>query len=415
MNLKLTAAKTTLPAVTEALVISGSKSESNRLLVLQALFPKIIIKNLSDSDDTKVLQNALSGKEEVIDVYHAGTAMRFLTTFFAVQNGKQVVLTGSERMKQRPVKPLVEALRRLGAHIEYMENEGFPPLKITGTEITKYKVSLDAGVSSQFVTALLLVAPSLKNGLEITLQGSVTSFPYIKMTLAVLEALGVQWSFSGNKIAVRHFSENQKSKTFVVESDWSSASYFYGFVALGKTGTQITLKNYKKKSLQGDAAVVEIYKKFGVETVFADNAIQIIKSENRKPETLSLNLADTPDIAQTIAVTCFGLGAGCHLTGLHTLKIKETDRLEALKTELEKLGAKIILTADSLFLEQRTLPLASKTGFKIKTYNDHRMAMAFAPLSLLTPLVIEDAGVVSKSYPDFWKDIQRIGIELVSC
>jgi len=388
--------------------ITGSKSETNRLLLLQALYPNLTLQNASNSDDSEVMRKALSGNDSTIDIHHAGTAMRFLTAFFAVQQNREITLTGSARMKERPIKILVDALRELGADIAYTENEGFPPLKIKGRKLSESRISLPADVSSQYISALLLIAPKLENGLELRLEGKITSIPYIQMTLALLDQIGIKTSFIGNVIKVKPQAEIQ-TKTIVVESDWSSASYFYSIVALSNVGTEIALSSYQKDSLQGDSALAEIYKSFGVETVFGDHQIVLRKSgPNQSPITSHLN--NTPDIAQTIAVTCFGLGLECHLTGLHTLKIKETDRLEALQTELSKLGARISVTNDSLTLK------SSETihpNIKIATYNDHRMAMAFAPLALRVPIVIENAEVVSKSFPDFWTDLQKkLGFEI---
>ncbi len=400
-----------------AIQICGSKSESNRLLLLQAIFPGIEIENLSTSEDSAVLQKALSGKESIIDIHHAGTAMRFLTAYFAIQEGREVVLTGSERMKQRPIGPLVESLRHLGAQIDFMEKDGFPPLKITGKEIVINKVSIDASVSSQFITALLLVAPSLKNGLEINLQGKITSLPYFKMTLALLGQIGVKTVIDGNKIQVNYLEKITPShQNIVVESDWSSASYFYSLVALSPPGTEMALSNFKENSLQGDAELVNIYTNFGVQTTFQKNTIFLKKTANPKPGTLKLTLNNTPDIAQTIAVTCFGLGMPCHLTGLHTLKIKETDRLLALQTELQKMGAQVEIDTDSLMLKESSEKHTDKNSEEeifINTYNDHRMAMAFAPLALLKKMVIEDAAVVDKSYPEFWSDLKKTGLSII--
>jgi 3-phosphoshikimate 1-carboxyvinyltransferase len=397
------------------LEITGSKSETNRLLLLQALYPNFLLENTSNSDDAEVMQLALqqstikNKQSLIIDVHHAGTAMRFLTAFFAIQEGKNVVLTGSSRMKERPIKILVEALNQLGVEIAYVENEGFPPIKIKGGKITQNKVSLPANVSSQYISALLLIAPKLENGLELTLEGEITSIPYIHMTLALLNEIGVETSFLDNVIKVNSKFKIQNLK-FVIESDWSSASYWYSIIALSEIGTEITLSSYKESSLQGDSVLVEIYEDFGVETIFnANNSITILKSRAYYYKSIILNLKSSPDIAQTIAVTCFGLGIGCNLTGLHTLKIKETDRLEALKTELTKLGAMISITNNSLDLKSSS---EIKENISIATYQDHRMAMAFAPLALKTSLIIENAEVVSKSYPTFWEDLKALQFEI---
>ncbi|ELY1979714.1 3-phosphoshikimate 1-carboxyvinyltransferase [Flavobacterium psychrophilum] len=389
--------------------ISGSKSETNRLLLLQALYPNITLDNISSSDDSQVMIKALASKTQEIDIHHAGTAMRFLTAYFAQKEGKEVILTGSSRMKERPIKILVEALQQLGAEIEYVENEGFAPIKIAGKKIVQHKISLLANVSSQYISALLLIAPKLENGLELTLVGEIASTPYIKMTLALLNDLGIETSFIDNKISVLPQFIIHNSQ-FTIESDWSSASYFYSIIALSEIGTRITLSSYKQNSLQGDCVLAEIYKDFGVETVFNLNkTISITKINNCQLSAINYQLNNAPDIAQTIAVTCFGLRVGCHLTGLHTLKIKETDRLEALKVELTKLGATISVTNNSLTLEGSS---NIHSDIKIKTYQDHRMAMAFAPLALRTSIIIEDAGVVSKSYPNFWNDLQSIGFRI---
>lgn len=389
--------------------ITGSKSESNRLLLLQALYSNIQIENLSNSDDTRVMSQALSSTSNIVDVHHAGTAMRFLTAYFAFQKGREVVLTGSDRMKERPIKILVDALRELGADISYLETEGFPPLKINGKNPTKNKVTLQANVSSQYISALLLIAPKLENGLELTLEGNITSVPYIKMTLRLLEELGIETSFKDQTIKVKQQSAiNNQIAT--VESDWSSASYFYSIIALSKVGTKITLSSYKAHSLQGDAVLADIYLQFGVKTTFKTNRLVLQKVEMLNNLSLiELDLSNSPDIAQTITVTCFALGLECLLTGLHTLKIKETDRLLALKTEIEKLGGMVTITTNSLHLKASN---NLKSQVAIATYNDHRMAMAFAPLALKTSLIINDAEVVSKSYPGFWNDLKTIGFQI---
>lgn len=388
--------------------ITGSKSESNRLLLLQALYPEFKLKNVSNSDDSNLMTNALSSEEKIVDIHHAGTAMRFLTAYFSIQEGRETILTGSKRMKERPIKILVEALKELGAEISYEENEGYPPIKLQGKKLTKNKVSLQANVSSQYISALLLIASKLENGIELTLEGEITSVPYIKMTLALLDEIGVVSSFVGNVITVKPVSKPLAPKTLVVESDWSSASYYFSIVALCEPGTEITLSSYKENSLQGDSSLVEIYKHFGVSTVFDGNSMTL-KKEEKEVKPLTLDLVNAPDIAQTIAVTCFALGIPCDLTGLHTLKIKETDRLVALKTEIEKLGGEVKITDKSLHLSASK---NIKEMVPIATYNDHRMAMAFAPLALKTNLVIEDAMVVSKSYPTFWDDLESIGFQI---
>lgn len=393
---------------TNAIQITGSKSESNRLLLLQALYPEIKINNISNSDDSVLMAKALASKNTVIDIHHAGTAMRFLTAYFSTQEGRTIELTGSKRMKERPIAILVDALNQLGAEITYKENQGFPPLLITGKKLTNNKVTLQANVSSQYISALLLVASKLENGLELTLEGEITSVPYINMTLSLLEEIGTKTKFQDNVITI--YPQQQladKTQQLTVESDWSSASYFYSIVAMSAIGTTISLSSYKQNSLQGDSALATIYKAFGVTTTFKNNTVVLQKTEATSPDTkINFDLKNAPDIAQTISVTAFGLGLECHLTGLHTLKIKETDRLVALKTEIEKLGGQVAITDNSLTLKKA---INWHQNVTIATYNDHRMAMAFAPLALKVPIIIEDSKVVSKSYPTFWDDLAALG------
>jgi len=387
--------------------ITGSKSETNRLLLLKALFPNITLANTSNSDDSEVMQKALAGNDEIVDIHHAGTAMRFLTAYFAVTEGREVVMTGSSRMQERPIKILVETLAQLGVEISYLKEEGYPPIKIKGKKVTASKVNLAANVSSQYISALLLVASKLENGLELTLEGEITSIPYIKMTLALLKDLGIQTSFEGNVIKV-YPKEAVETREMIVESDWSSASYFFSLVALADAA-KITLSSYKENSLQGDSELVSLYEKMGVKTTFENNKMTLEKVAGFNYQDVNFELNNTPDIAQTIVVTCLGLGIGCHLTGLHTLKIKETDRLEALRIELTKLGANISVTNDSLTL----VPSQNiNHNIHIATYNDHRMAMAFAPLAVKVPIIINDAEVVSKSYPDFWNDLKALNFQI---
>ena len=387
------------------ITITGSKSESNRLLLLKALFKNLEIQNVSNSDDSQYMLKALDSDNPIVDIHHAGTAMRFLTAYFATLDGKTTLLTGSQRMQERPIKILVDTLRALGADIEYDKEEGFPPLRITGKTLLKDEVRMKANVSSQYISALLLMATKLKNGLTLHLEGKITSVPYIKMTLSLLDQLGVETSFEGQVIRVKPYLDTV-SKTFTVESDWSSASYFYSIVALSPVGTQINLSTYKKDSLQGDAVLQEIYTHLGVQTTFEGSKINLKKINTNVPDSLDLDLANAPDIAQTIVVTCLGLQVKCNLTGLHTLKIKETDRLEALKNEIYKFGTSIDITDDSLHLSDSKL---LTSGPVVETYNDHRMAMAFAPLALRTEFSIKEAEVVSKSFPDFWNNLAELG------
>ncbi|MCM4159885.1 3-phosphoshikimate 1-carboxyvinyltransferase [Antarcticibacterium flavum] len=388
------------------LKVTGSKSESNRALILQALYPLIELENLSNSDDTRVLQEALNRDTGTIDIHHAGTAMRFLTAYYASKEGANVLLTGSKRMKERPIELLVDALRKLGAQIEYTEKEGFPPLKIEGKRFEKTSVSLKANISSQYISALMLIAPSLPEGLEIKLEGPVTSTPYINMTLELLRYFGFKAQFDGQRIDIAPGKLNT-GKTLIIESDWSSASYFYSLVAISEQA-EIELSSYRQNSRQGDAEVAAIFEHLGVKTEYYKDRIKLTKKSQKHPRGLKLDFQNTPDLAQTIAVCCMALGVSCELQGLHTLKIKETDRLLALKTEMEKFGATVDITHDSLKLNP---PKNLNEGVSVATYNDHRMAMAFAPLGLKVSLEIEEAGVVSKSYPEFWEHLEILGFK----
>ncbi|WP_019038155.1 3-phosphoshikimate 1-carboxyvinyltransferase [Psychroflexus tropicus] len=386
--------------------ITGSKSISNRYLILQAIFPNLELNGLSNSDDTQVLQKALSTTTPVVDIHHAGTAMRFLTAYLSSRSGYEVTLTGSSRMQERPIGILVEAMRELGADIQYEKTEGFPPLKIKGTTLTKDEISISANVSSQYITALMLISPSLTKGLKIRLESKVTSKPYLKMTAQALRNIGVKVDFDKNQISIQPKSAIS-DKTVAVESDWSSASYFYSCLALRDLGS-IELSTYYKNSLQGDSKVAEYYKLFGIHTEFQEQSIRLSKEENFQiPEFIELDLNDTPDLAQTIAVSCLGLGVECLLTGLHTLKVKETDRLVALKNEIEKFGAIVEITSESLHLKAEA---NLNSNVQVKTYQDHRMAMAFAPLAIKTGLQILEPEVVSKSFPSFWEEMKILGI-----
>lgn len=403
----------------KTIAITGSKSISNRLLVLGKLFGDLKIENLSNSQDTQLLQKALDEESEIVDIHHAGTAMRFLTSFYAIQEGRKTILTGSARMKQRPIKPLVDALRDLGAEINYLENEGFPPLEIHGKKIEQNFVKIPANISSQFITSLLLIGASLENGLEIELKGEITSRSYIKMTLKILKDIGVETHFEGNKIKILSSKSslmNQKLnvhyhssriKHYTVESDWSSASYFYSLAAIGLK--RIHLKSFYTFSLQGDSALKKIYlKNFGVNTISdsAEHLITLVPDASFSyPEKLILDMNDCPDIAQTVCVTCAALKLPFEISGLGTLKVKETDRLVALQNELEKIGCKTEITENSI---KSLAFFEPKDDISIATYNDHRMAMSFAPFALVKELNIENEDVVEKSYPDFWRDFFEI-------
>ncbi|MBP2617126.1 3-phosphoshikimate 1-carboxyvinyltransferase [Chryseobacterium jejuense] len=389
--------------------ISGSKSISNRLLILESLFSNIKIGNLSNSQDTQLLKKALSEATDVVDIHHAGTAMRFLTSYYSIQEGKTTILTGSGRMKERPIKNLVNALKDLGVEIEYMENEGFPPLKITGKKITQTSVNVPANISSQFITSLLLIAGKLENGLEINLVGEVTSRSYIEMTLDILTRFGIKNSFEGNTIKVQPFKPNHKSSTkgYEVESDWSSASYFYSICALGRE--TIHLKSFYKESTQGDSAIAKIYEDFfGIKTTYSEAEHQLTlqpQPDFSFPEKIILDMNNCPDIAQTLCVTAAALKIPFEISGLGTLRVKETDRLQALYNELKKLGTETEITDLTINSVSFGEP---EDQISIKTYQDHRMAMSFAPYCLIGELYIEDEDVVEKSYPMFWEDLASV-------
>lgn len=389
--------------------ISGSKSISNRLLILESLFKNIQIGNLSNSQDTQLLKKALSENTETVDIHHAGTAMRFLASYYSIFEGKTTVLTGSKRMKERPIKNLVSALKDLGADIEYLENEGFPPLKITGKKITQKEVNVPANISSQFITSLLLIAGKLENGLEINLVGEITSRSYIEMTLDILTRFGIKNSFEGNTIKVEPFQMNSNSSivNYEVESDWSSASYFYSICALGRE--TIHLKSFYKESTQGDSAISEIYEQFfGIKTIFTEDEHKLTlqpEPDFSFPEKIILDMNNCPDIAQTLCVTAAALKIPFEISGLGTLRVKETDRLQALYNELKKLGTETEIT--DLTIKSVSFGEPEK-NISIRTYQDHRMAMSFAPFCLIRELDIEEEDVVEKSYPMFWKDLDDL-------
>ncbi|WP_417430955.1 3-phosphoshikimate 1-carboxyvinyltransferase [Halpernia sp.] len=390
--------------------ISGSKSISNRLLILEHLFSHFKIHNLSNSQDTQLLQKALESENELIDIHHAGTAMRFLTSFFAIQENKTTILTGSERMKQRPIKDLVSALQSLGAEIEYLENDGFPPLKIVGKKIAKNSVSINAKVSSQFITSLMLIGAKLENGIRINLEGEITSRPYLEMTREILKELGIDCEISEQLITVKNLSNKGNfisNEHFTVESDWSSASYFYSLAAIGRK--PIMLQKFLSDSIQGDSELQTIFwKYFGINTISesGEHKISLLPNHNfEKSSEINLNLNDSPDIAQTICVTATALQIPFHLKGLATLKVKETDRLEALKSELFKIGCVTEISDDEIKSIKFFTP---DENILIKTYNDHRMAMSFAPFALVKEINIENPEIVEKSYPNFWEDFETI-------
>ena len=392
-----------------AVSISGSKSESNRLIMLRAYTSYFKIFNLSDSDDTQLMLSAIESDKKEINIGHAGTAMRFLTSYYSsiLENSK--ILTGSNRMKQRPISILVDALKDLGCDIKYIEKSGFPPLEINGKNILSNSVTLPANVSSQYISSLMMLGVSLENGLKINLSSGITSLPYILMTKKIIERIGGTIKIHDREITIEPLIEKVIPEQFV-ESDWSSASYFFSIAALSKSA-RLTLSTFFKDSLQGDSTLVDIYKIFGIETVFEEDHIILRKNKIDLPKSINLNLKDSPDLAQTLIVTCLGLGVNCTLEGLHTLKIKETDRLIALKNEIEKFNVdKVEITENSITLENNS---NVEHEVIIETYNDHRMAMSFAPLSLLVPIKINNPEVVTKSYVNFWNDLESLGFNIL--
>lgn len=396
--------------------LPASKSISNRALILHALAQgHITPTNLSDCDDTCVMIKALDGNPEHIDILAAGTAMRFLTAYLSVTPGTRII-TGTERMQQRPIRILVDALRELGAQIEYAGNEGFPPLRITGTILTGEEISLAGNVSSQYISALLMIGPILKNGLRLNLTGEIISRPYINLTLQLMKEFGADaaWS-SESSITVR--PGQYKDIPFTVESDWSGASYWYQMVALSQDSkeepakTEVELLGLFPCSYQGDSRGTEIFTKLGVQTTYTDRGVVLTKI-GTPVARLKEDLVDIPDLAQTFVVTCCLMNIPFHFSGLQSLKIKETDRIQALITELHKLGYVVKSEQDSILIwnGERCEPEVSPV---IATYEDHRMAMAFAPASLLVPSVqIAEPQVVSKSYPGYWKDLKQAGFRI---
>ena len=395
--------------------LPGSKSISNRILIIKALSGlDFTIRNSSDSDDTKHLNEALQyyTNSNLINVGHAGTDMRFLTAFLSLKNGSYE-LTGSDRLQQRPVKDLVEVLKTLGADINYKNKEGYPPLLISGKQLSGGKVEISGSVSSQFITALLLVAPYFTNGLELTIIGDLVSKPYVNMTIELMKEFGASVIWKDHEICVQPVPYTYTKKEFLVESDWSAASYYYSIVALSKLNTSLPINGLFQKSLQADSVSAEIYKNFGVTTSYSENEITITKSTTVLKSELEYNFIECPDIAQTLVCTSVGLQIPFTFTGLQTLKVKETDRIVALKNEFAKFGIELVVSDNSIqWLVTKSL---NNSNVSIAAYNDHRMTMSFATLSvLLDEVIIEDANVVSKSYPLFWEHLKSIGINQIS-
>ena len=370
--------------------LPSSKSISNRLLIIKALCKeKFLIKNLSESDDTILLKNALNSKEKTINVSHAGTSFRFLTSFFSIQKGKEFVLNGSDRMKERPIKELVNSLQELGVKIEYLEKKDFPPLKIIGTEIDRGEIEIDGTISSQFISSLLLIAPNLRNGLILKIKGELVSKPYVLMTLKLMSKFGINWTW--NKDIITILKQEYVAKNYTVESDWSAATFWFQSASLSEK-CKIILRGLNEESIQGDSACKKIFKDLGVDSVFKNGDLILTKNKRISPSE-TYNLIETPDIYQSLKCTLFSLNKDSEFTGIQTLRNKETDRITAVENELLKLNTPKI----------------------IETYDDHRMAMSFAPLSLkFEELQISNPGVISKSYPNYWKDLKKGGFKISS-
>ena len=393
--------------------LPASKSISNRVSILSALSSgDAPLRNLADSDDGRALQRALTSEDETVDIGAAGTAMRFLTAYFAALPGQRRLLTGSERMRRRPIGLLVDALRTLGADIAYAGNEGYPPLRIVGRRLRGGEVTMDSGVSSQFLSALLMVAPTMEHGLRLRLKGETVSETYLRMTVGLMRRFGVEVTETDDGRTFAVAPQPICVVPFTVEADWSAASYWYELMALTRDASAtVLLRGLTRNSLQGDAAIAELFNGLGVRTIFTDAGVRLDRRPDfRLPHRFTCDCVRIPDMAQTLIVTCAALGLPFRFDGLQSLRIKETDRLAALQTELRKFG--FVLTEhdgctllwDGTRCPEEAVPI-------VATYDDHRMAMAFAPLALRRPegVTIAQPEVVTKSYPRFWDDLRTAG------
>lgn len=389
--------------------LPSSKSESNRALIIQALSQgNIELENLSSARDTQTMIRLLSSEGHVLDVIDAGTTMRFLTAYFSAVSRDQI-LTGTPRMCKRPIGILVEALRELGAEIEYWKQEGFPPLHIIskGSHMEGGEISMKGNVSSQYISALLMIGPSLKGGIRINLEGEISSRPYIEMTRSLMQHFGVESRWEDQSIIVEE--QPYQKNSYRIESDWSAASYWYAMVAIAEDA-EVELLGLRKDSMQGDRGIVEMMENFGVASRFTDEGVSLSKIEPKAGDNiLELDFSDMPDMAQTVAVISAAKGIPVRMTGLHTLRIKETDRIAALYNELQKFGVEMQIDGDICTINGTV----SKTSSVIKTYDDHRMAMAFAPLLFTqNSLMIDEPEVVQKSYPEFWHHLKKAGVKV---
>ncbi len=388
--------------------VPTSKSIANRLLIIQALAQSGDVLGLSEAKDTQILKQVLQSLPSVIDVGHAGTSFRFLTAFLAIQNGV-FTLTGSDRMKERPIGILVNALRELGADITYLEKEGFPPLQISGTQLSSTGIIVNANISSQYITALMLIGPYLPSGLEITLKGELVSLPYLKMTANLMRSCGVEVSIDGNQITIP--SGKYQFTSLAIEKDWSAIAFWYEWVAINKT-EHLLIKDVKSESIQGDREVAYIFEELGVQSYFDTDGLHLsFHPVQKKKQVLVFDLNDTPDLAQPLIVTLAAQQQKAEIKGLSTLKNKETDRGLALKQELSKFGVEMEVHDDRITIAGNQELI--KPSEAIKSYEDHRMAMAFAPLvAMVKELDIENPKVVEKSYPSYWEVFSRLGLDI---
>ena len=400
--------KASAKGISGKIVLTAGKSESNRVLLIRALCENDFqINNLAIAKDTSTMSRLLKTEGSIKDVGPAGTTMRFLTAYYANTEG-EYILTGSERMKNRPIKILVDALKDIGASIEYMGKDGCPPLKIQGKKLEGGKVVMDGSVSSQYLSALIMIAPTLKGGLEMELTGKIASVPYLNMTLKLIEQFGAKYQWKGSSIKIEEGT--YQAMDYTIEADWSGASYWYQIAALAKTA-ELEIIGLKEKSLQGDSAIVELFAQLGVETTYTATGVLLKKNPNFElPKELVYDFSDCPDVAQTLASTVAGLGIGGVFTGLESLRIKETDRIQAIKDELMKFGISVQIISDE---EIKIFPGTISSPKKaIETYDDHRVAMSIAPLclSVTDQIEIKESEVVVKSYPDYWKDLATVGL-----
>ncbi len=396
--------------VQDTIYIPSSKSISNRILIIKTLSgSSAVLENLSDSDDTRLLQLAMEQKSPVRDVGHAGTAMRFLTAYFALRPG-HVILTGSKRMKQRPLAPLIDALRALGGRIECLEQEGYPPIGISGGTLRGGEIEIDGGISSQFISALMMVAPYLEGGLRLTLTGRVVSETYLLMTLALMHRAGVTADYDGRVISIP--GQGYWLDDFMVEGDWSAASYWFQVAAL-LPGSRLKLPHLYRRSIQGDSALTGVFSHLGVTTRFDEDGIELRSEGKRDPGPLRIDFLNMPDLVQTLVPTCCALGIPFRFTGTSTLLVKETDRIAALQKEMGKLGYELVAGSGGESISWDGERGTPESRPEINTYNDHRMAMAFAPLCITEgEMIIDQPGVVTKSYPGYWDDLRKAGFSI---